>query len=255
MLIDHLSRTPHSVTSEERSVVKLISAQTTKTFFLLRASCLGLFVMTLICQSAVRADDWPQWRGPRRDGVWRETGIVDAIPKSGLKIRWRANIGRGYSGPSVADGRVFVTDQVFNPEMERVLCFDEATGEQLWQHSYPCDYEHMEYGNGPRATPTVDDGKVYTLGTLGVLCCLEADTGTLLWQKDLVQEYDAHVPRWGVAAAPLVEGDVVIVQAGGQPEACVIAFDRTTGEERWKTLDDHPFTAHQSWSTGEAAGR
>ncbi len=87
--------------------------------------------------ATVRADDWPQWRGPSRDGVWREAGILEALPRDGLKVRWRARIGSGYSGPVVAKGRVYVTDHRTGPEVERVLCFDEATGKPLWVHSYP----------------------------------------------------------------------------------------------------------------------
>src|SRR5262249_6761087 len=89
---------------------------------------------------AVRADDWPQWRGPNRDGIWREAGILESIPRDGLKIRWRARIGAGYSGPVVARGRVYVTDHELRPEVERVLCFEEATGKPLGAHSYPCAY-------------------------------------------------------------------------------------------------------------------
>lgn len=195
-------------------------------------------VINLLVVSQLRSEDWPQWRGVNRDGVWRESGVVEAVPRGGLIVRWRAKISRGYSGPVVAKGRVFATDQVFNPEVERVLCFDEKTGEAIWQHSYPTGYEDMEYGNGPRASPTVHDGRVYTLGTQGDLCCLDATTGKLHWQKDLEQEYDADVPRYGASVAPLIEGDVVIICIGGKPNASVIAFDRISGEERWRALDD-----------------
>lgn len=197
-------------------------------------------ITVLLSTSGLPADDWSQWRGANRDGVWRETGIVKAIPHSGLQVRWRAKVGRGYSGPVVAKGRVYVTDQVFNPEVERVLCFEEATGKLVWTHSYPVDYEHMEYGNGPRASPTIHDGKVYTLGTQGDLCCLDAATGKLFWQKDLKKEYNAQIPRYGASVAPLVEGDLLIVCIGGQPKASVIAFDRVSGKERWKALSDKP---------------
>lgn len=140
----------------------------------------------------------------------------------------------------MAQGRVFVTDHQFRPEVERVLCFDEATGKPVWTHSYPVDYENMEYGNGPRASPTVHEGKVYTLGTQGHLFCLDAVTGKVHWKKNLAKEYDARVPQYGASVAPLVEGDLLIVCIGGQPEASVIAFDRNSGEERWKALDDRP---------------
>ena len=203
-----------------------------------RVALAAVFLNGLFIGTELRSDDWPQWRGANRDGVWRETGIVDAVPATGLKVSWRARIGRGYSGPVVAEGRVFVTDQVFEPEVERVLCFDETTGQVLWTHAYAVNYKDMEYGNGPRASPTVHDGRVYTLGTQGDLCCLDAATGRLHWQKDLEQEYDARIPRYGASVSPLVEGDVLIVCIGGQPNASVIAFDRIAGEERWKTLDD-----------------
>ena len=120
----------------------------------MKAPCIALFVL-LIDGCVASADDWPQWRGPNRDGVWRETGIVETIPATGLKVRWRARVGNGYSGPAVANGRVVITDHQFNPEVERVLCFDEATGKPLWEHSYATSYANMEYGNGPRATPTI----------------------------------------------------------------------------------------------------
>lgn len=194
----------------------------------------------LVCAVTLRADDWPQWRGANRDGVWRETGILETIPASGLEVRWRAKIGQGYSGPVVARGRVIVTDHVFEPELERVLCFDEATGRPLWVHAYPCDYKNMEYGNGPRASPTVHDGKIYTLGTQGHLFCLDAAKGAVLWKKELAKDFNGTLPRYGASAAPLVVGDLLIVCAGGQPDANVVALDRNTGALRWKALADRP---------------
>lgn len=208
--------------------------------FAMRSSA-WIVVLVLLFPAAILADDWPQWRGAERDGIWRETGIVKTLPVKGPPIRWRAPIGRGYSGPAVAEGRVYVTDRRPGPDVERVLCFEEATGKALWEHSYACDYSdpkigEMEYGNGPRATPTVREGKVYTLGTKGHLFCLDAASGEVVWKKDLVKDYDARSPTYGASAAPLVESDLLIVLAGGRPEGAVIAFDRHTGEERWKAL-------------------
>lgn len=204
-----------------------------------------LLTATLILAAATRAvhaDDWPQWRGPLRDGVWREDGIVSAIPESGLPIRWRARVYNGWSGPAVASGRVFVTDHnpKSDPEVERIICFDEATGQKLWVHQYPCPYGNMEYGNGPRATPTIHDGLVYSLGTMGHLVCLKADTGDLVWKKSPGEDLDVEKPRYGVSAAPLVEGDVVIISSGVTPDGTAIAFDRKTGTERWRALNDRP---------------
>jgi outer membrane protein assembly factor BamB len=201
-----------------------------------------ILIITLLASLGLvvssRAEDWPQWRGAQRDGVWRETGIVERIPAAGLAVRWSAKVGNGYSAPSVANGRVFLTDHVFDPELERVLCFDAATGKQLWMHSYAVDYKNMEYGNGPRAAPTVHGGNVFTLGTQGHLFCLDATSGTVVWQKNLVQDFRATMPTYGAAAAPLVVGDVLIVMAGGKPEACVVALDCPTGAVRWQALAD-----------------
>jgi outer membrane protein assembly factor BamB len=197
-------------------------------------------MIALLFSAGLRADDWPQWRGPNRDGVWRESGILQAIPETGLKVLWRAPVGPGWSAPAVAMGRVFVTDHQFRPEVERILCFEQTTGNRLWMHSHPCDYQEMEYGNGPRAAPTIHDGKVYTLGAKGHLSCLDAAKGQVLWEKDLADEFNARIPTYGASAAPLVEGDLLIVIAGGRPDATVIAFDRSSGEVRWKALNDRP---------------
>jgi WD40 repeat protein len=201
---------------------------------------LAVVWLLLLRPAGAWADDWPQWRGPNRDGIWRETGILETIPPSGLTVQWRAKVGNGYSGPVVAQGRVFVTDHVFEPEVERVLCFEETTGKQLWTHSYPCDYRDMEYGNGPRAAPTVHDGRVYTLGTQGHLVCLDAGDGKLQWKKHLVADLQGRIPRYGASAAPLVVGDLLIVCSGGQSNASVVALDRTTGALRWSSLPDRP---------------
>jgi len=203
----------------------------------LQAFAVGLSFLLL---PVGRADDWPQWRGANRDGVWRETGILDAIPASGLEVRWRTRIGAGYSGPVVAQGRVFVTDHQLNPEIERVVCFDEVTGEELWAHSYSTDYKEMEYGNGPRAAPTIHAGRVYTLGTQGHLVCLDPVKGELVWKKHLVKDFGGQIPRYGASAAPLVVGDLLIVCAGGQGDASVVALDRLSGELRWSKLADRP---------------
>ncbi len=197
--------------------------------------------LALLSAAVACADDWPQWRGPNRDANWQETGIVDSIPAGGLPLRWRARVLNGWSGPAVVAGRVYVTDHNYksDPEVERVLCFDEATGKQLWLYEYPCPYQNMEYGNGPRATPTIHDGLVYTLGTKGHLTCLDAASGELVWKKDPTEQ-DTEVPRYGASAAPLVVDDLLIVTPGARPDGTLIAFDRKSGEERWRALGDRP---------------
>ena len=183
------------------------------------------------------ADDWPQWRGPHRDGVWHETGIVESL--DGLQVRWRVPVSSGYSGPTVANGRVYVTDRVAKPkQIERVHCFDWRTGDRIWSFAYDCEYRDVGYPAGPRASVTVVDGLAYALGAMGHLHCFDAADGKLLWKHDLNAEYAIRMPIWGIASSPVVEDDLVIVQVGGAPEACIVAFDRKTGEERWKALED-----------------
>jgi outer membrane protein assembly factor BamB len=198
---------------------------------------------------SVCAEDWPQWLGAQRDGVWRETGIVEKFPESGLKVKWRTAIGGGYSGPAVAKGKVYLMDRQLakgasNPAnpfergtiqgTEQVLCLDEASGKILWQHEYEAPYT-VSYSAGPRVTPAVAEGKVYTLGAEGNLVCLDAEKGTLVWQKDFKKEFGITTPLWGFAGHPLVDGKKVICLVGGEGSVAV-AFDRETGKELWRAL-------------------
>lgn len=185
------------------------------------------------------AADWPQWRGANRDGVWTETGLVERFEAAQLPVRWRVAVGSGYCGPTVAAGRVFVMDRVTRPtRQERVLCFDAETGRALWSYVYDCVYERVQYEAGPRASVTIHEGRAYSLGTMGHLYCFDAETGRVLWSRDGRQEYGARVPIWGIASAPLIEGDLLIVQMGGKDNACLMAFDQATGQEKWRALND-----------------
>jgi outer membrane protein assembly factor BamB len=211
---------------------------------------LPLLAVLVVATSAgvARADDWPQWLGPRRDGVWLERGIVEAIPEAGLPVLWRAPVAGGYSGPAVANGRVYVTDyaaregeianspndRTLRAGTERVLCLDAATGKLLWKHEQDVPYS-ISYASGPRCTPTVADGLVYALGAEGNLLCLDAATGRLVWSKDFKKDYAAPTPIWGFCGHPLVEGDLLVCLVGG-PGSVAVAFDRKTGAERWKAL-------------------
>jgi outer membrane protein assembly factor BamB len=187
----------------------------------------------------VVGDDWPQWRGPRRDGSWNETGVIDRFDSPKLDRRWRVDLSSGYSGPTVARGRVYVTDRVVTFEQTaRVHCFDADTGESLWTHAYSCAYRDVGYDAGPRASVLVHDGLAYSLGTMGHFFCFDAATGAVQWQKNVAEEFDVEMPIWGLAASPLVEDNLVILHIGGQPDASFVAFDRRSGALKWRSLPD-----------------
>jgi len=202
------------------------------------------------CVSLAPAADWPQWMGPTRDGVWTETGLIDKFPAGGPKVLWRTPIAGGFAGPAVVGDRVYVTDYVTpdtdykklnNPSTrppldgkERVLCLDATSGKVLWKHEYDCHYE-VSYPCGPRCTPTVADGKVYTLGSEGDLFCLDAAKGTVVWSKALKKEYNAATPIWGFCGHPLVDGKKLICLVGGK-DSVAVAFDKDTGKELWRAV-------------------
>jgi outer membrane protein assembly factor BamB len=195
-----------------------------------------------------RADDWPQWLGPTRDGVWRETGILEKFPKGGPKVLWRTPIGQGYTGPAVAGGRVYVMDRQGDKlkpgaespgkdglkSTERVLCLDAKTGKVIWKDEYDATYK-VYYPSGPRTTPAVYKGKVYTLGTMGDLRCYDAARGKLLWKKNFPEDYKVKPPIWGWSGHLLVDENAVYSLMGGEGSAA-IAFDKDTGKELWKNL-------------------
>ena len=142
-------------------------------------------VLTLLITAGIsHADDWPQWRGINRDGIWNDSGLIVQFESDEIKLKWRIPIGPGYSGPTVSDGRVFVTYRIAEPQQERVLCVSEKTGEELWSYTYPCEYR-IGYTAGPRASVTVENNKAYALGAMGHLHCFDADSGKVLWNRDL----------------------------------------------------------------------
>jgi len=208
----------------------------------LAAACL-VFFFARTC----RADDWPQWLGPQRDSVWRETGIVERFPDAGPPVKWRTPVAGGYAGPAVAAGRVYVIDYATSGDrtpdpntrskllgQERVLCFSAADGQLLWEHQYDCPYG-ISFPAGPRCTPTVDGDRVYTLGAEGDLRCLKTDDGSLVWSHNFPRDYRAVTPMWGCCGHPLVDGDRLFCVVGGEGSIAV-AFDKRTGKELWRAL-------------------
>ncbi len=196
-------------------------------------------VLFFLSNNGERWDEWPDWRGPNRDGTWHEKGIITKFDSNPLEVKWKAPVSAGYSGPTVADGRVYITDRIRRPdEIERVLCFNAETGEKIWSYSYDCDYIGIGYPAGPRASVIVNENHAYSLGTMGHLYCFESKSGEVIWSKDLYKEYDIRMPTWGISAAPLIIENRIIVNIGGSDGACVVAFNKNTGKEIWRSLDD-----------------
>jgi len=215
--------------------------------FLRRGGYLAHMILSVFLASLTLnlfAEDWPEWRGKGRQGIWNETGILEEFPAEGLVVKWRIPIKSGYAGPSVSNGRVFVLDFEEDPEStllegtERLVCLDERTGKVLWTYSWKTDYRVLmsSYALGPRATPTVDGSRVYAVGATGQLVCVDIETGKLIWSKDYRKDYGTSVPTWGVTGSPLVNGGLLISIVGGEPDAKVVAFDKLTGEEIWRAI-------------------
>jgi outer membrane protein assembly factor BamB len=199
----------------------------------------GYHWLAFLLALPVSAEDWPEWRGKGRLGIWTEGGVLEAFPAKGLTPAWRTPLNAGFAGPAVAVGRVFVTDfkkSIGLKGTERALALDEKTGAILWTREWAADYRGISYAYGPRATPTVDGERVYVVGGAGVLLCLNAATGAVIWQKDYVRDYQMEMPAWGVASAPVIHGRHAIALVGGRPDAKVVAFDKMTGKEIWRSL-------------------
>jgi outer membrane protein assembly factor BamB len=204
----------------------------------------GVWIATALLLAAfpLAAKDWPQFRGPSRDGVWRESGLIKSIPTNGLSITWRAPVGYGWASPVIAHGYVYLFDAQLEKPLarERLLCFNETTGKVEWIFDYEVAYPEFAYvpgqGNGPTATPIVDGKRVYIVGAMGNVHCLDARNGKLLWMKNLTQEY--KVAEMSSRPSPLIEGNLLILFVGGKPGASVIAVDKKSGKEIWKALSE-----------------
>jgi len=183
----------------------------------------------------VCADDWPQFRGPRRDGVSDETGLLSNWPDGGPAELWRKPLGPGYSGISAVGGKIYTL--FAEGEKEFAVCMEASTGEEVWRVEIGKTFRNS-FGDGPRSTPTVDRGVVFALSGGGQLHALKAEDGEKVWSKDLVKEFDAKPPRWGVSTSPLVEGQLLLVDAGGKEGNSVVAFNRKSGEKVWSFGDD-----------------
>jgi outer membrane protein assembly factor BamB len=202
------------------------------------ADLLAAFAGAVIEERPVTSVEWPQWRGVHRDGVVKWLGLLADWPRTGPERLWRADGGESYSSFAVLGGRVYTL--LSSNNQEQVVCWNAATGEEIWRQGYDRPNANIEYGNWPRSTPTLDGDRIYTVGPSGRFQCRMSADGHLLWEHDLVQQYGGRVPRWGIASSPLVDGNLVIVTPGGADGHSVAAFDKGTGREVWTALNDPP---------------
>jgi outer membrane protein assembly factor BamB len=183
--------------------------------------------------------DWPQWRGPNRDGVAIEPGLITTWPSGGPKALWEAKVGDGFASVIVVKGRVFTIFQ--DGGNEAIVSWDAETGNEIWRFSYSCDYKNP-FGNGPRSTPCIDGELLYAVGATGIMHCLKAfgddPKGERVWKKNLLEEFAAAPSQWGVAFSPLVDGDRVFIMPGGPNGNSLAALDKRTGAVLWKRHDD-----------------
>jgi outer membrane protein assembly factor BamB len=185
---------------------------------------------------AAPAPFWTDFRGPRRDGHYDERPIRTTWPADGLTPIWKQPVGGGYASFSVARGRAFTIEQRGGDEV--VAAYDVLTGRELWTNAWPALFTEFMGGDGPRATPTWFEGRVYALGALGEFRCLDEATGRMLWRLNILEDNDARNLDWGMAASPLIVDDTVIVLPGGRNGQSVVAYDRRTGKRTWSALDD-----------------
>jgi outer membrane protein assembly factor BamB len=178
---------------------------------------------------------WTDFRGPNRDGRYEEREVQTKWPEKGLAQLWRQPIGIGYASFVVADGRAYTIEQ--RRAQEVVAAYDVATGRELWTQAWTAEFKD-DTGDGPRATPTWNDGRVYAVGATGELRCLDASSGKVLWGKNILSDNGAENIPWGVAASPLVVDDKVVVMAGGSGGKSIVAYNKMTGAPAWKALND-----------------
>ncbi|MCA9041712.1 MAG: PQQ-like beta-propeller repeat protein [Planctomycetaceae bacterium] len=213
----------------------------------------------LIAQSSpsmLLAEDWPQWRGSRMNGTWNGPELQSTFTEKDMPEQWQHKCGGGYAGVTVADEKVFLHDRLeqgeanlkfSNQEVERVQCFELKTGERLWAHQYPVQYNDLDYGNGPRAAPTVVGDLIYTCGAMGDLKCLKVEDGSEVWSLHLQNDLAGRLPDWGYAASPVIHEEKLIIQPGADQSepatqetssGAIVALNRFTGKPIWSSLSD-----------------
>ena len=179
--------------------------------------------------------DWPQWRGPNRDGISNETGLLKSWPAEGPKALWRVPIGEGYAGISISEGHLYTMGAEGDDEF--VVCLNAETGKEIWRVRVGDKFTEGQ-GDGPRSTPTVDGNVVFALSARGNLYALDSKNGGQLWERDFIKEFGSDVPSWGFATSPLVEGDLLLVEVGGEAGKSIVAFEKKSGRTVWNSHTD-----------------
>ncbi len=201
----------------------------TTRLYLIPAARMMIGLSALLSLSAqLESADWPNWAGPGHDGISRETGFADSWPSEGLKPLWTKDIGIGFSSITVSENRLYSMGHVDGEEF--VWCLDAITGDEVWKYSYPCQLLDNLHEGGPCSTPTIEGGRVYTLGKEGQLFCFDAKSGTILWQNDLQKLLDVKLPEWGFSSSPVILDERLLLEAGR-----VVSFDKLTGAIQWMT--------------------
>ena len=204
------------------------------------SSILIFSAATLLTANSMAAD-WPQWRGPNRDGKVVDVSLPQTWPKT-LKEEWKVTVGIGHASPVVANGRIYVFARQGDEEV--LLCLDSVTGKEVWRSGQAIAYEMhpaaVGHGKGPKSTPLVSKGKVYTFGITGILSCHDALTGKLKWRREFSKQYPNTSPWFGTAMSPVIDNGMLIAHVGGQDKGALTAFDAETGEVRWSNDVDGP---------------
>lgn len=200
-----------------------------------------LLLCSIFLSVTAAAQDWSQWRGPNRDGNVSAAMIPASWPKT-LKEQWKVTVGIGHASPVVANGRIYVFAR--QAEEEVLLCLDAVTGKEIWRSSQPIAYQMHEaatgHGKGPKSTPVVYKGNVYTFGISGVLSCHEARTGKLKWRQEFAKQFPKTSPLFGTAMSPIIDSGFLIAHVGGHDKGALTAFDPETGATKWSNEVDGP---------------
>ena len=194
-----------------------------------------LTFVALLAAAPIAAQDWPDFRGPERDGVYPGT-VTERFPEGGPEVLWKRPVGAGFSSPVVANGRLILFHRVESNEVIEAL--EAATGKAIWKHEYPTDYrDDFGFDPGPRASPVVAGGQVYTFGAEGMLTCVSFATGKPIWRIDAHEEYQVEKGFFGAASTPLIDGNRLFLNVGGENGAGIVALDKDTGKLLWKATE------------------